>query len=109
MCYRNRCYGCQGEQSCLDVVVGEATSLDEKMNGYLVYPNPTTNNFFINFLTNAEQEREYSLFNLQGKLIEKKVTKSNTTSFQTNLLPSGVYYLRIKTFTETFNEVIIVK
>ncbi|MGC6428271.1 MAG: T9SS type A sorting domain-containing protein [Flavobacteriales bacterium] len=101
--------GCQGEQSCLDIVVGEATSLEEKENGYLVYPNPTTNNFFINFLTNAEQEREYSLFNLQGKLIEKKVTKSNTSSFQTNLLPSGIYYLKIKTFTETFNEVIIVK
>lgn len=66
--------------------------LDLNEKKYRVYPNPTTGTFIIK--EDIENE-EIRLFDISGKSI--KIDKSNSNTYDISELPSGTYFLQIKT------------
>jgi hypothetical protein len=72
-------------------------SIDELENGIRIYPNPTTGEFLI---TNYELEiRNIEIYDVFGKKRQFSIINSQLSIEH---LPTGVYFLHIKTETETF-------
>lgn len=70
----------------------------EKEIGLVVFPNPTSDDFKIQFNANLEKEISYSVYDVIGNKILSGFC--NTLSVQTIEMrdhPSGVYFLKLKT------------
>ena len=59
----------------------------------LIYPNPTSGEFVINF-DDVNSKIDVAIFNGLGKLVYSR--KAVSTSLEINGIPSGTYYLKIK-------------
>ena len=66
------------------------TSINLEMS---VYPNPTTNYLTLKVEDNANLS--YQLYDLQGKVIENKKVKANSTTIKMEGLPKAVYFLKV--------------
>ncbi len=62
----------------------------------LIYPNPVTNELFIN-VQEQLKNGEIQLFNLYGVKILSELINSKTSRLNIESIPSGFYYLRIVT------------
>ncbi|HMT28357.1 MAG TPA: T9SS type A sorting domain-containing protein, partial [Bacteroidia bacterium] len=65
------------------------------VSGFNIYPNPTAGNLFIKFDTNAIINRNISIYDITGRLIEDLSSASNTLIFNTDKYSSGVYHVRV--------------
>lgn len=80
----------------------------EKINGIVIYPNPTKDYLYIKHGYNAAQnDISYRLYDNIGRLIMSKKLTQNTTPINTRHLASGVYVLKVN--NQTTNEEIIKK
>jgi len=61
-----------------------------------VYPNPTTGILTLQLADNNLGDFYSALFNLEGKLLEKKPLQKSQTQLNLNVYPSGIYMLTIK-------------
>ncbi|MFA5781373.1 MAG: T9SS type A sorting domain-containing protein [Bacteroidales bacterium] len=59
----------------------------------IVYPNPATNNITIE----SQQQAVIEISNIEGQLIKTLATNSNKTNVDISALPSGIYYVKVKT------------
>jgi len=80
---------------------GEITSINNLDNNQEieVYPNPSTGNFYINFLNGKSADAKLSLFSMEGKLIESEILSSNTPlPYTWNLQgeSTGLYFILIE-------------
>lgn len=66
-----------------------------KQNRLLVYPNPATNEFTVQF--NQDNAREIAIYNLQGELLSKQQPESDKLHFTKTDLPSGGMYIVVLT------------
>ncbi|MBC8344608.1 MAG: T9SS type A sorting domain-containing protein [Bacteroidetes bacterium] len=81
--------------------ISEATSIEEARDISLIctaFPNPT--NDFLTLKIDASttlsiQTLSYQLYDISGKLIEKKKISSNETIISSIYLVSGVYFLKV--------------
>jgi hypothetical protein len=66
-----------------------------------VFPNPSPEEFTVSYSLNRPQEVVLSVFNLVGKLVERKrlnaVAGSNAAKIKTSQLHPGSYFLELKT------------
>lgn len=61
--------------------------------GLAIYPNPTTD--YLTLTTKNNENINYQLFNLEGKLIESKKVTENNTKIQMTELPKAIYFLKV--------------
>ena len=78
----------------------EFTEQKPSINSLLIYPNPVSENFNVQFNTNIKSEISLIIFNSLGNIILKKEINSYTGKVDENLkfeefLP-GIYFLQIK-------------
>ena len=85
------------------VLVENSVSIDEyKVNNFLIYPNPSSGNFFLNIFNNEFNDINLEVFNLSGELIEEKFLfgKPNK-SYDVKLdLIDGIYIIKINNLTK---------
>jgi len=64
-----------------------------------LYPNPTTQNLFLNFEAIDEKELTITMIDVTGKEVEKQVSKTvtgkNELLLNTEKLESGIYFVEI--------------
>ncbi|MEP7265414.1 MAG: S8 family serine peptidase, partial [Bacteroidota bacterium] len=81
------------------------TSADVQNKNFLVYPNPSSQNFTV---VVPSDSRQIEIFNSLGKLIQEKNTEGQTTQhFQ--LSDDGIYFIQITTDKEILNSKLIVR
>lgn len=78
----------------------EFTEQKPSINSLLIYPNPVSENFNVQFNTNIKAEITILIFNSLGNIILKKEINSYTGKVDENIkfdefLP-GIYFLQIK-------------
>ncbi len=80
-----------------DLSVG-INKVQDSGNGLLVYPNPATDFFQINYNLKENQKAEFILFNTFGQQVKDKNLFSNkkTQSINTTDLPNGIYFWQVK-------------
>ena len=85
--------GCESDTSnVIYVVITGLNELSDNKNIY-IYPNPVTDNIFIE----AQQKATIEILNIQGQLIKTIAANSNKTNVDISALPSGVYIIEVKT------------
>jgi PKD repeat protein len=62
-------------------------------DGFYIYPNPTTDNLSIE----APQKAIIEILNIQGQLIKTITANEGKTNVDVSALPSGVYFIKVKT------------
>ena len=67
---------------------------NNQQQSVIVFPNPTTNVINFQSKTNIEQ---INLMDSNGKLLHSELVKSNVHQLNIRDLPSGIYFLKIKT------------
>ncbi len=73
-----------------------------------IYPNPAES-FFNIYINDLTKDASYKILNISGQEISSNKIISNTTKINTNNLPSGIYFINIKTETSNPNFKIIIK
>lgn len=73
---------------------------------YKVYPNPTNKNITVEVLGNTFNQ-EIALYDILGKILEKRVIIDSQTQFSLDAYRNGIYYLHIKSGSETMRYKII--
>lgn len=79
------------QPGCLEVGINEA----EQEMGITLYPNPTQDRLFIKMETSQKRPLQFSLYNMQGKLIIQEQLVAEYESFDLSGLVSGVYLVNI--------------
>lgn len=75
-----------------------ATSIKEKDiegGNILIYPNPNTGQFNI-AVNMCNENNELSVYNTTGSLVHSQQFYSETTTFDANFLPNGLYIVQLK-------------
>lgn len=94
----NACGNSALTQSVAVVVTG--TNTPEWLNVFHVYPNPNNGVFNVEMQGNASDEVEFTLYNTLGQLVKRDILDySNGSLFHTfryDVLPAGVYKLRVR-------------
>ncbi len=68
----------------------------------LLYPNPGSGKYILNF-PQAEEYLIYSeWYDLQGRVVEKSTHNSGTSVLHSSHLPDGIYTLRIQSNLSTY-------
>jgi len=65
-----------------------------------VYPNPTTDQIYIQILSPEDRNFQAELFNLQGHKLQSKSFNGSVTQFYIKHLPAGTYLIKISTSNE---------
>jgi hypothetical protein len=91
------------------------TSLEQAMaltqNGnidFTVYPNPNDGNFTVKITGNV-QDYTVEIFNAMGGILGNVNCNSETVSINRSDLPSGIYYLKLSTGSESAVKKLVVK
>lgn len=71
-----------------------------------VYPNPFNDKLVVEVL---ENDFSYSIYDIQGKEIQTETNKLKNDIIDTNLISSGIYFLKIVTENESITQKIIKK
>ncbi len=85
------------------ISIGDVTSVNELQNSYNIYPNPTTGIFNLNTVENINVE----ITDITGKTIYSSDVNSKTTKIDISAQPKGIYFLKIKSDSQTISEKII--
>ncbi len=75
-----------------------ATSLPEikpTVSNFTIYPNPTSGDLFIKFNSTAIIQRELTIFDITGRIVEELKTSANVSVFDTRNYAKGVYHVRV--------------
>lgn len=69
-----------------------------KDNKISIYPNPASNEFYINFPTNTIGKVSVELYDMSGKLVssEDKISPDAKKGISTSRLPNGTYIVKVK-------------
>lgn len=66
-----------------------------------VYPNPSTDEFFVQTQASTDAPQQARLFNAAGQLVLEQFLSSNITSIDIKSLPMGLYFLHLVGATGT--------
>ena len=75
---------------------------------FSIFPNPSQNELHILNLKNAKSV-DISLYNIQGELVINQTLSEIETTLHTSTLPSGIYFLKVKTEEKSFVEKVVVE
>jgi hypothetical protein len=90
--------GCNSPEEVQDSCEANAVMIYEQdvNNTYILYPNPTSNYFWLNLKPDVEVVA-IEIFNIQGKEVMQQKVLSSNLSFNISQFPNGIYYIRIYT------------
>jgi hypothetical protein len=69
---------------------------DDKLENFLVYPNPTNDVSFIVEKKYRGENLKYLLVDISGRVLEQSYSTSNKTKISLQKYNSGIYYLEIQ-------------
>ncbi len=86
----NKDFGFHGTCAVTPVSVDNAL---QEATGVSIYPNPTSEGFYLSFETSPEEDLTLRLMNLQGQLIRTSILRAgqNQHFFDLGVLPASVY------------------
>lgn len=94
---------------CLDNLTTTPLTTDVKnlanVMDFKIFPNPTSD--WVQVSWQGNEHGTIQLFDLNGKLIENQVIKSGSARFNLQLLPKGIYLLKIKMGEQFFTQKIM--
>lgn len=67
----------------------------EPIPGLYVYPNPASKSFIIRF-SSEESKKEFSLYDLSGKIIQQNIIPGKETEVDIHSLANGSYLLHVR-------------
>ncbi|MCX6155934.1 MAG: M1 family aminopeptidase [Candidatus Kapabacteria bacterium] len=76
----------------------EIFSFDQTLNTE-IYPNPATDEIFVDYQTNNNQKNEIKIFNQLGECVYKLLTDDNFLKVDVSRLSDGIYFLNHSTGT----------
>lgn len=81
-----------------------------KNNDHLfsIYPNPGSDQFYINFKNESSKFAELRIYDLYGRLVDQLKIEQTNQSLNLSLLPTGIYLLKLST-EEVYSEIKLVK
>lgn len=85
----------QGVQQPFEIITLGADDVPQIQLTAMVYPNPTVQNLTLSILEFDLTEVEYSLFDMQGKIISNGKVTQTETEIEMSLLASANYFLRV--------------
>ncbi len=89
------------EQEYFGVTEISAGIADHREENFIIYPNPTKDNFFLD--VSAQMiGKEYAVYNQLGVKIRSGKIKEKQTEIVTHDLPPGMYYLRIGDYSKCY-------
>lgn len=64
---------------------------------FTVFPNPTTDNIYLNFEKEPKNLKTFEIYSLDGKIIHKQAIKNISTLYKISLntIPEGLYILKL--------------
>ena len=65
-------------------------------NNFVIYPNPANDNITIES-TIVNKDAMISIYNIQGELLLQQTMLQNKTNVNVSALPSGLYFVKVKT------------
>jgi hypothetical protein len=78
-------------------------------NELIIYPNPTTNQFKLNFKNNIDVNQiQVKIYNVNGQLVKQTQLTQNKT-VNTNSLKSGIYIVKVSNDNISFTEKLIIR
>ena len=84
----------QGVQHAFEIYLLKTNNLVTAISTAL-FPNPTTGSLTLQIKDYNDEELQYSLIDLNGKLITNGKINSSQTNMEVNSLPSATYYFSI--------------
>lgn len=81
---------------------------EEDASSYLIYPNPSKSSFMIRYPEGRQISGEISLLDVTGQIIALKLNAVGSNTFSIGELPAGIYFVRIKTDSQTFVKRLII-
>jgi hypothetical protein len=76
-----------------DYLINTIDDITKHKNNFVVYPNPSTNELFIE--SKNLEENEFNIINLLGKKVASGRINGKTETIDISSLPPNVYILRI--------------
>jgi hypothetical protein len=97
-----------GNAFAIRVITGnpDALGIEENLENFSMYPNPSSGKVFFNFEKN--QERVLTVRDISGKVILSKVTSSNT-EIDFNNYGKGIYLVNIQSENGSITEKVIIQ
>jgi len=84
-----------------------------ELNKINIYPNPASENFIISFTSGKQEIFNISLTDLSGKIIFNEYfsanSGANTFTGNASKLPSGIYFVKLKNESESFNLKLVIQ
>ncbi len=104
--------GCNSKTEIEAACLGDTTStFDVEFSSINIYPNPTKDNFTIDFSGSNLNQADVTIFDLSGKqkLLLEKLPNDNVLYVNSATLNSGLYFIRIESekFGTSFRKVMI--
>lgn len=95
-------------KNCYTNIILSVHEFHDKEEKVLVFPNPVSSELTIQLPQTTNEEHHISLFDMQGKLIQKKNCKnSNQLAIDTNNLENNMYFLKIESGNRVFKTTFI--
>lgn len=89
----NSCSNADSKQIIVDLCTGIQEITD---NTFVIYPNPTSGNFIIDFKSNSIDNVNFEVFDVIGKLVLKEKITNSITNVSLDQFAIGIYSVRIK-------------
>lgn len=96
----SRAEGNDGNEEANDRYWPSVTDVFETMEVSL-YPNPATDQFFVEIKGGANNHTEAALTLVSGSILETRIIKSTSESFDLSNLPPGMYLFKLTVDKET--------
>lgn len=77
-------------------VVTQITQRRNKLSEVLIYPNPATDEIFIEMSSFEKGNMGYKVFSIEGKLVMQGKLEGSKTRISTRELESGVYFIEVE-------------
>lgn len=96
-------YGCVGTDT-ITVDVTACSGINDPEAQLLIYPNPTTDYFTIDFSMLEYGKYNVEMFNINGQVVMGRQVEynGNTVTLDVNNVPSGIYTIRVIGSDDTF-------
>tara|TARA_B110000305_G_C19144832_1_gene495266 strand:+ start:91 stop:570 length:480 start_codon:yes stop_codon:yes gene_type:complete len=85
----------QGVQQPYEVSIASGVELKEINLDLLAYPNPTNNTLTLNIGNYNHENLTYKLYDLHGKLLDRKQLDNSSTKIEIQDLPVSTYLLNV--------------
>jgi len=83
-----------------DIIISESMGVEDyEVSDFMIYPNPSSGNLYIEFVPESMDFVEISLYDITGRRVKHELFRESTALFKANLnyhdIKAGVYFVKI--------------